>query len=99
MWPIQLAFRLLISCRIFLCALTLSNTYSFLTWSVHLISILLQHHISKFSSCFWSTARTVPVSAPYKATLQLQHFTGFFLNSKSTLLVKRAVFLLKQLLI
>jgi hypothetical protein len=26
MWPIQLAFRLLISCRIFLCCLTLSNT-------------------------------------------------------------------------
>jgi len=27
MWPIQLAFRLLISCRKFLCSLTLSNTY------------------------------------------------------------------------
>jgi hypothetical protein len=26
MWPIQLAFRLGISCRIFLCSLTLSNT-------------------------------------------------------------------------
>jgi hypothetical protein len=46
MWPIQLAFRLHISCRIFLCSLTLSNTSSFLTWSVQLIfSILLQHHI------------------------------------------------------
>ena len=46
-WPIQLAFRFLISCRIFLCSLTLSNTSSFLTWSVQLIfSILLQHHIS-----------------------------------------------------
>ena len=33
MWPIQLAFRLLISCRIFLSSLTLSNTSSFLTWS------------------------------------------------------------------
>jgi hypothetical protein len=44
MWPIQLAFRLLISCRIFLCSSTLSNTSSFLTWSVQLIfSILLQH--------------------------------------------------------
>jgi hypothetical protein len=42
MWPIQLAFRLLISCRIFLCSLTMSNTSSFLTWSVQLISILLQ---------------------------------------------------------
>jgi hypothetical protein len=36
MWPIQLAFRLHISCRIFLCSLTLSNTSSFLTWSVQL---------------------------------------------------------------
>jgi hypothetical protein len=50
MWPIQLAFRLLISCRIFLCSLTLSNTSSFLTWSVQLIfSIFLQHHIQKLS--------------------------------------------------
>ena len=31
MWPIQLAFRLLISCRLFLYSLTLSNTSSFLT--------------------------------------------------------------------
>jgi hypothetical protein len=30
MWPIQFAFRLLISCRIFLCSLTLSNTSSFI---------------------------------------------------------------------
>ena len=50
MWPIQLAFLLLISCRIFLCYLTLSNTSSFLTWPVQLIfSILLQHHIWKLS--------------------------------------------------
>ena len=50
MWPIQFAFRFLISCRIFLCSLTVSNTSSFLTWSVQLIfSILLQHHISKLS--------------------------------------------------
>ena len=60
MWPIQFAFRLRISCRIFLCSLTLSKTSSFLTWSVQLIvSILLQHHISKLSRCFWSTARSV----------------------------------------
>ena len=72
MWPVQLAFRLLISCRIFLCSLTLSNTSSFLTWSVQLIfSILLQHHISKLPRCFWSTARNVQVSAPYKAMLQM----------------------------
>ena len=70
-WPIHFAFRLRISCRIFLCSLTLSNTSSFLTWSVQLIfSILLQQHISKLSRCFWSTARSVQVSAPYKAMLQ-----------------------------
>ena len=46
MLPIQLAFRLLISCRISLRSSTLCNTSSFLTWSVQLIfSILLQHHI------------------------------------------------------
>ena len=62
MWPIQLAFRFLISCRIFLCSLTLSYTSSFLTWSVQLIfSILLQHHISKLSRCFWSTAQSIQV--------------------------------------
>jgi len=72
MWPIQFAFRLRISCRIFLCSLTLSNTSAFLTWSVQLIfSILLQHHISKLSRCFWSTARSVQVSAPYKTMLQM----------------------------
>ena len=71
MWPIQLAFRFLISSRIFLCSLTLSNTSSFLTRSAQLIfSILLQHHISKLSRCFWSAARSVQVSAPYRAMLQ-----------------------------
>jgi len=70
-WPIQFAFSLNISCRIFLCSLTLSNTSSFLTWSVQLIfSIYLQHHFSKLSRCFWSTARNVQVSVPYKALLQ-----------------------------
>ena len=70
-WLIQFAFRLRISCRIFICSLTLNNTSSFPTWSVQLIfSILLQHHISKLSRCFWSTARSVQVSAPYKAMLQ-----------------------------
>ena len=74
MWPIQLAFRFLIACEIFLCSLTWSNTSSFLTWSVQLISILLQHHISNLSRCFFSAARSVQVSAPYKAMLQMWHF-------------------------
>jgi len=56
MWPIQFAFVLRISCRIFLYSLTLSNTSLFITWSVQLIfSVLLQHHISKLSRCFWSS--------------------------------------------
>jgi hypothetical protein len=81
MWPIQFTFHLRISCRIFHYSLALSNTSSFLTWSVQLIfSILPQYHISKLCRCFWSTARSVQVSAPYKAMLQMQHFTNFFLN-------------------
>ena len=72
MWPIQLAFRFLISCRIFLCSLTLSNTSSSLTWSVQLIfSILLQHHISKLSRRFWSVARSLQVSVVTYSYLQL----------------------------
>ena len=63
MWPIQFAFRLRISCRIFLCSLTLSNTSSFLTWSVQLIfSILLQHHISKLSRYFWGHPTQLRIS-------------------------------------
>jgi hypothetical protein len=34
-------------------------------------SILFQHHISKVSRYFSSTFRNVPVSAPYKAMLQM----------------------------
>ena len=72
MWPIQLAFHFLISCSIFLCSLPLSNTSSFLTWSVQLIfSILLQPHSSKLSRCFLSAARSIQVSASYKAMLQM----------------------------
>jgi hypothetical protein len=98
-WPIHYAFRLHISCRIFLCSLTLGNTSLFLIWSVQLIlSMLLQHHILKLSRCFWSTARSVQVSAPYKAMLQTYHFTSFFLNSKSNVLVKRVFFLMNAAL-
>jgi hypothetical protein len=47
MWPIQLAFRFLISCRISLCILTLRNTSSFLTRSVQLISSLLYMYLTR----------------------------------------------------
>jgi hypothetical protein len=66
MWPIQLAF-LLNLCRVFFCSLTLSNTTSFLTWSVQLISIPLQHQISKLSRYFWSNVRSIQVTATYTA--------------------------------
>jgi len=51
MWTIQLAFRLLISCRIFLCSLTLSKTSSFLTWSIQLIFSILIVTSNKFWIC------------------------------------------------
>jgi hypothetical protein len=45
--------------------LTLCNTSLFFTRSVQIIfSILLQHHTSKIPSYFWSTFRSVHVSAP-----------------------------------
>ena len=79
MWPIQLAFRFVISCRIFICSLTLSNTSSFLTWSVQLIfSILLQHCISKLFRYFWSAARSVQVSAPAPGKIK---FCKIYLHS------------------
>ena len=54
LWPIQLAFFLLIVCRIFVSSSTLFNISSCPTWSVQLIfSIRLPYHISKFSRYFW----------------------------------------------
>jgi hypothetical protein len=71
MWPIQLAFVIFIVYRMFLFLLTLCNT-SFYTRSVQIIlSIFLQHHISKLSRYFWSTFRSVHFSAPHKAMLQM----------------------------
>jgi len=63
MWPIHLAFFLVIVCRLFLSSLTLCNT-SFFTRSIQLIfSVLLQHRISRLSRYLWSTFRSVQVSA------------------------------------
>jgi hypothetical protein len=56
MWPIHLAFSLFILLNIFH-VLTLCNTASFLTRSVQLISIFVQHHILKLSRYFWYTFR------------------------------------------
>ena len=80
MWPILL----FIVWKIFLSFLTLSNTSSFLTRSVQIIfSIFFQQFISKSSSYFWSTLRSVQFSAQYKAILQTQHFTRFSLKFKT----------------
>jgi len=91
MWPIQLAFILFTVCSIYLLSLTLCNTSSLLTRSVQpTFSMLLQHHISQLSRYLWSTFPRIQVSAPHKATLQMQHFTGFFLKFQSSFLVKTA---------
>ena len=96
-WPIHLFSLLVIVCRIFLPSLTLCNTSSFLTRSVQLIfSIILQHHISKISRHFWSTVRSVPISAPKQPVLQMQHFASFFLKLKTSMLVKRAFLLTRD---
>jgi hypothetical protein len=62
MWPIQSAFPLFTVCRTFLSSLPLCNS-SFLTRSVQLISILLQH-ISKLSRRFWQSVNQSRYSAP-----------------------------------
>ena len=63
MWPIQLAFLVFILCKISLPPFTLCNTSSFLTRSVKMISILLQHHTSKHSRYIRSIFRKIPLSA------------------------------------
>jgi hypothetical protein len=58
MWPIQLAFRFLISCRILLCTLTLSNTSFFLTYSCSGNSIIMILSFS-YISCDKTSQDTV----------------------------------------
>jgi hypothetical protein len=45
----------------------ISFTSSFFTRSVKLISVFLQHHISKLPEYFLSTCRSVHVPTPHKA--------------------------------
>ena len=63
MWPIQLAFRFLISCRTFLCSLTLSNTSLFLTWSVQLTisnnNKILTAHVHVFQNTHYDISQSV----------------------------------------
>jgi hypothetical protein len=54
MWPIQVAFLLLIVFSVFLSSLTLCQTSSFFTPSIQLsCTVLLKWHISKVSRYFW----------------------------------------------
>ena len=85
--PVNLPF---IVCRIFHFSLPLCNTTVFIMWLLQLISVVLQHHISKLPRYFCYTFQSVQVSAPHEAMLQMQHF-----SSKSDLLVKR-VFLMND---
>ena len=91
MWPVKLAFLLSIVSRICLSSLILFNTSSLLTRMVQsIVSILLQHHISKHSWYFWRTFPNVHVSGPYSAMIKMLHFTSFFLKFKANLLVKKS---------
>jgi hypothetical protein len=70
---------LFILCRIFLSQSTPCTESSFPTWWAQLIlCFLLQHHVSKLSRYFWFIFRSVHVSAPYRAELQIWHLNCFF---------------------
>jgi hypothetical protein len=75
-------------------SLTLCNTSSFRTRSVKMISILLQNHILELNRYFWSTLRSVQVSTPCKAMLQLSHCCSCFREFESNLLLDRFLCLL-----
>ena len=88
MWPIQLTFLHFTVCRIFLLSLTPFNT-SFLTWSVQLISILPQHHVSKHSRYFWSTFGIITLffSTAHNYSLNISlHIIVIFSNIRPSLL-------------
>ena len=58
MWPIQLAFRFIISCRIFLCCLTLSNTSAFVLWVKFNINLYRQFFASVQAQQLFNWLRT-----------------------------------------
>ena len=68
-WPIQLSFLHFTVRTIFLSSLTPCNTLSLLTRSVQLISVLLQHHISKLSE-----VSTFQHHKSYAPNIALQQF-------------------------
>jgi hypothetical protein len=81
MWPIQLDFLLFIMCRIFLSSLSLWHISQFLTQSVQLIlSILLQHHISKLPRYCWFTPQSIQVKHHTKLCFKCSTLLASSLN-------------------
>ena len=70
MWPIQLAFHFLISCRIFLCSLTLSNT----SWFIY-IYIYIYNRINKL--CI-----KLVIETSLEFTMLCRHIWIFFVELK-----------------
>jgi hypothetical protein len=81
---------------VFLSSLNLCNTSLFLTESIQLISILLQHHNSRLHRYILCTFRSVQVSTTHKPVLQMQHLSSFFLTFQSNLLVITFILLLSD---
>jgi hypothetical protein len=79
--PLRMCFRRPFLGKVWPVQLTFLFFFTFLTRSVRLTSICLEQHISKLARYFWSTFRSVQVSAQHKAQFQMQHFTVFFLKS------------------
>jgi len=87
MWPIQLAFLLFILCKISLSSFTLCNTSSFLTRSVQMISMLLQHHTSKHSRYIRSIFRKIPLSAAWNLCCECSISLGSSLKLQTELFI------------
>jgi hypothetical protein len=78
-WPIHSALLLFAVCRILLFLRRHVKSSHFSSHRSKLIFfILLQHHISKLSGCFWSNFRSVQISAPHNTMLQMKPCTSFF---------------------
>ena len=94
-WAIQFTFLRRILFRSVLFSPIRSRTGSLVTFSDHFIfSVFLQNYLSKPSKYFRSNFLSVQISELYKAMLQKQHLTNFFLSSMFSLLDKSDICLL-----
>jgi hypothetical protein len=72
MWPIQLAYHWIISCRIFLCSLTLSNTSSYL-------EILgFKKKQEKLQYIYYLT--NIHIDSNYLLRRYIMYLTNFYIN-------------------